>query len=412
MKRLMWTAAALVVALAAGGCTASPGKDSDRGPITLVRGKDTTGKLAPLLDRWNAAHPGERVTMLESPEKADDQRSILVQNAMARGHRFDVLALDLVWVPEFAARGWVLPLDGPDIDTDQFLPSAVRTGSYQGRRYAVPWNTNAALLYYRTDLVHKPPSTWDELIADCAIAREHGMGCYAGQYAQYEGLTVNVTEAIASAGGEITGRDGRDVLVDSPQARRGLQFLVDGFRNGNIPADAITYKEEESRRAFQQGRLMFLRNWPYVYGTASRPGRDSVVRGRFSVAPLPGATGPGISTLGGYDLAVSAFSQHRRTAVDFIRYLTGEQAQRYLLGVMSLPPTYAALYDDRELRRRIPYLETLETALLTGRSRPATPRYEEVTLAVQRAAYQALQGRESVDAAVREMAVRLRRATG
>jgi multiple sugar transport system substrate-binding protein len=408
-------AALVAVTITAASCTGStPGSDTSdpdgRGPITLVRGKDTTGKLRLVLEPWNRSHPGEQVTFLDLPEKADDQRSQLAQNAEARSHRFDVLALDVVWTPEFAARGWIARLDDRGIDVSGLLPTAVKTGMYQGGRYSVPWSTDAGFLYYRKDLVPTPPTTWDELIGDCAIARARDMGCYAGQYAQYEGLTVNVSEAVNSAGGEIVRNDGKDVVVDSAEARRGLQFLVDGFQQGYIPREAITYKEEDSRRAFQQGRLLFLRNWPYVYGTASQPGSDSVVQGKFGVAPIPGATGIGSSTLGGYNLAVSAFSRHQQTAVDFIKYLTGEPAQRQMLTQTLLPPTYAALYDDAALQRRLPYLVTLKQALLAGRSRPATPNYNEVTLAVQRTAYPALQGREPVDAALRDMAARLRRA--
>jgi multiple sugar transport system substrate-binding protein len=412
MRHPVWTVAALAaLTITAASCSGpTPDGGSGRGPITLVRGKDTTGKLRQLLQPWNQSHPSEKVTLLELPEKADDQRSQLVQNAQARSHRFDVLAIDLVWTAEFAARKWIVPLDGSGIDASHLLPATAQTGVYSGHRYSVPWSTNAALLYYRKDLVPTPPTTWDELIGDCAIARQRNIGCYAGQYAQYEGLTVNVSEAVSSAGGDIIRNDGKDVVVDSPQARRGLQFLVDGFQQGYIPREAITYKEEESRRAFQQGRLLFLRNWPYVYGRASQPGSDSVVQGKFGIAPIPGANGVGTSTLGGYNLAVSAFSLRQKTAVDFIRYLTGDEQQRYLLTVMSLGPTLAALYDDPALRRRVPYLATLKAALLAGHSRPATPNYNEVTLAVQRAAYQALQGRESVDAALQDMAERLRRA--
>jgi len=404
-------AALAVLTITATSCTGpTPNDGSGRGPITFVRGKDISGKSPPMLDRWNRFHPDERVTLVELPEKADDQRSQLVQYAQARSDRFDVLALDVVWTAEFAARQWIVPLDGAGINTSRLLRSAADTGVYQGHRYAVPSNTNAAFLYYRKDLVPIPPKTWKELIDDCAIARRHNIGCYAGQYAQYEGLTVNVSEAVHSAGGEIVGNDGKDVLVDSAEARSGLGFLVDGFRLGYIPPEAITYKEEESRRAFQQGRLLFLRNWPYVYGRASEPGSDSVVQGRFGVAPIPGEKGIGKSTLGGANLAVSEFSRHQKTAVDFIKYLTGDWAQRYMLREMSVAPTLAALYDDPELRQQRPYLLMLKQALRDAQPRPATPYYNEVTLAIQRAAYRALQGQETVDAAVREMADRLRRA--
>ena len=45
-------------------------------------------------------------------------------------------------------------------------------------------------------------------MADCKIAKAHHMGCYAGQFAKYEGLTVNASEAINAAGGHVV-KDGR-----------------------------------------------------------------------------------------------------------------------------------------------------------------------------------------------------------
>ena len=95
------------------------------------------------------------------------------------------------------------------------------------------------------------------------------MDCYAGQFAKYEGLTVNAAEAINTAGGKIVDEDGKTPTVNTPEAAKGLSELVDAYKNGNIPKQAITYKEEQGRQAFQSGKLLFLRNWPYVYNLAS-----------------------------------------------------------------------------------------------------------------------------------------------
>jgi multiple sugar transport system substrate-binding protein len=416
-SRLTVVASAALVAAAVSACSGSTpdnsgakgGGDSSRGPITYATGKDTTGKLQTLLDRWNAAHPDEKVTLIELPESADDQRGAMVQNFQARSSRFDVVAADVVWTAEFAARGWIEPLDGK-IDTSSLLPATVETAKYNGKLYAAPYNSNGGLLYYRKDLVPTPPTTWSELIKDCDIAKQHHIGCYAGQFAQYEGLTVNVSEAINSAGGEIVTNGGKDVAVDSDKAKQGLQFLVDGFKQGYIPREAITYKEEESRRAFQQGKLLFLRNWPYVYNLAKAPGKDSVVQDKFAVAPLPGPDGLGASTLGGYDLALSTYSKHKATAIDFMRFMESPDIQRAVLVDLGMAPVASAIYDDATLQAQVPYLATLKQSILKAKPRPSTPVYNEVTLAIEKNAYEALQGKKSVDDALKDMAADLQRA--
>lgn len=417
MRKSRLTAAVSLAVLAtiASGCSGStPGSDNTasdngRGPITFATGKDTTGQLQKLLDQWNTAHPSEKVTMVELSESADDQRNAMVQNFQAKSSRFDVVNADVVWTAEFAARGWIAPLDGK-VDTSALLPATVATATYNGKLYAAPYASDGGMLYYRKDLVPTPPKTWDELKADCAVAKQNNMGCYAGQFAQYEGLTVNVSEAINSAGGDIVKNSGKDVTVDSAEAKKGLQFLVDGFQQGYIPKEAITYQEEEGRRAFQQGHLLFLRNWPYVYNLAKAPGKDSVVQDKFAVAPLPGPDGPGSSTLGGHNLALSSFSKHQQSAIDWMKFMESTDIQRQLLTELSNAPVVASLYDDPQLQQQVPYLATLKASILNAKTRPVTPVYNEVTLAIEKNSYEALQGKKSVDDALKDMAADIKRA--
>jgi multiple sugar transport system substrate-binding protein len=394
-----------------GGSGGGDGGGDGRGPITFATGKDTSGKLQGLIDSWNEDHPDEKVKLLELSESADEQRASMVQNFQAGTGAYDVVNSDVVWTAEFAARGWLEPLDEERFASDEILPATVETGMYDGKLYAMPFTSDGGMLYYRSDLVKNPPKTWDELVDSCSIAEKNDMGCYAGQFAQYEGLTVNASEAINSAGGSILNEDGTKAAVDSPEAKEGLQFLVDGFKEGYIPKEAITYKEEEGRRAFQQGRLLYLRNWPYVYGLANTKGPDSKVVDKFEVAPLPGQDGPGASTLGGHNLALSADSENKETAKDWMEYMQSEEMQRKELTELSHAPVLASLYDDPELQKEIPYLDTLKQSILNAETRPVTPNYNEVTLAVQEHAYAALQGDKSVDQALADMSEELNSAT-
>jgi multiple sugar transport system substrate-binding protein len=359
-----------------------------RGPITYAQGKDTTGKLQGIIDTFNAAHPGEEVELIELPESADEQRTAMVQDLQAGAGTYDVLGMDVVWTGEFAARDWLLPLD--DIDTSGLFASTVASGTYDDTLFAAPYQTNAAFLFYRTDLVDTPPTTWDELIADCSAATEAGIDCYTGQFAQYEGLTVNFSEAVNSAGGSLLDAEG-NATVDTPEAADGLAFLVNGFKEGYIPEKALTYMEEESRRAFQQGEFLFLRNWPYVYNLANEEGEDSVIQGKFAVAPIPGEDGPGASTLGGYNLGIAKTTQYPETAKDFIRYLESEDVQRSVITDMSAPAVLESLYDDAAIREQLPYVDTLKAAIENAVARPKAVSYAEFSQLISENIYKALQ---------------------
>ncbi|MFC0863045.1 ABC transporter substrate-binding protein [Sphaerimonospora cavernae] len=406
-------AVALLAALLAAGCagsadTAAGGSADDgtggTGPITLAIGRDTTAYLAPLLDRWNRAHPNEPVTLLELPEAADEQRAQMVANLQAHSDVYDVLGLDVVWTAEFADADWIVPLDRSRFPLDRMLKGVADTAIYRDRLWAAPYVSNAGLLYYRSDILKKehlkPPKTWAELRDQARrLTEKYHIGGYAGQFLPYEGLTVNFAEAVRSAGGSILSPDARSVTLDLGAARTALDFLVGGVKEGWIPREALTYKEEESRLAFQEGRLLFARNWPHAYG----PATGSALAGKFAVTRLPGLDGPGSSALGGLNLAISAYSKHQKTALDFIRYFTGPEIQRLVLTEGSFPPVRAELYDDPELIKRFPYLPVLKESILSARPRPVTPDYNQVSLVISSTASAALGLGTPVDEAVADL---------
>lgn len=391
-----------------GGSTASGGGDAaanldGRGPITYVQGKDNSNVVRPLVDKWNAAHPNEKVTFKEQSDAADQQHDDLVQHFQGKDANYDVVDVDVIWTAEFAAKGWLQPLkDKTNFDTSAMLPATVKTATYGGTLYAAPQTSDGGLLYYRKDLVPNPPKTWDEMMSMCSIAKQNNMGCYAGQFQKYEGLTVNASEAINSWGGKIVDDSGK-AAVNSSEAKAGLGKLVDAFKNGNIAQEAITYKEEDSRTAFQDGKLLFLRNWPYVYNIASKTDGSSKVADKFGIAPLPGKSGPGASSLGGHNVAMSVYSKNKATALDFMKFMTSEETEKFYATQGSLAPVLGSLYTDSSLTSKLAYLPVLKTSIENAVPRPVTPFYPAVTKAVEDNAYAALKGEKSVDQAVSDM---------
>ncbi|MFD7242760.1 ABC transporter substrate-binding protein [Streptomyces massasporeus] len=398
----------LLTGYVAAGARAGEPAGSARGPLTLATAGDLTGYLGPLLEGWNRTHPGEKVTLVELPDSADETQAQMVTDLRDGDRsRFDVLNIDVNWTSEFAAAGWIRPLPRDRFPLKTFLQPVVDTATYDGQLYAVPYVTNAGLLLYRKDVLAEegvaPPRTWAELERYAkTIAPKHGLDGYAGQFLPYEGLTVNAAEAVYSAGGSILGDEGERVTVDSAAAREGIGFLARGVRGGWIPREALTYKEEESKQAFQDGRLLFLRNWPYAYVGASAPG--SKIAGKVGAVPLPGPDGPGTSVLGGSNLAVSAHARHPDSAARLIAYLTSERVQRQVLTRGALPPVRADLYQDPALIRRFPYLPTLRTSVLAAEPRPKSPRYDQVSLVVQAVVHDAMAGHQTPAAAMRRLA--------
>lgn len=183
-----------------------------------------------------------------------------------------------------------------------------------------------------------------------------------------------------------------------------MAFLAEGVRDGWIPEKALTYKEkeEESRKSFQDGRLLFLRNWPYVYALAE--GGDSKVAGKFGAVRLPGPDGPASGVVGGSNLVINAHSKHQESAADLIGYLTSEKVQRRLMVEESWTPVWADLYRDPAMLRQYPWLAPLRESLLAAKPRPKSSQYEQVSLAIQAVMHDAMTQRETPEHAVERLA--------
>ncbi len=397
----------------ASGSAASGGDWNEKGPITYVQGKDTSGHVASILDKWNSTHPNEKVTLVELSESADEQRQMMINNATSKGaSNYTVLSVDVVWTAEFAANGYLAELPKDKLDTTGYLKPAVDSGTYFNKLYAFPSTSDGAMLYYRKDLLDaaglKAPTTWDEMKSACAKIKGSvpGIDCYGGQFQKYEGLTCNFAEWVNSAGGDFLTADGKP-SVNTDKAVAGVTALVGAFTDGTIPKAALTWKEEESRKAFQDGKLVFYRQWPYAFSLGNKTDGSSTVSGKFGVAPIPGATGQGVSTLGGHNMGISAFAKNKGTAVDFIKWYNSAENQKSNTIATSQAPTWEALYTDTELTGKFAYLPVLQKSIANAKARPKAVKYGDVTLAIQDAAYGALNGQKQPKAAMDELQTKL-----
>ncbi|MGP9695291.1 ABC transporter substrate-binding protein [Brachybacterium sp. AOP25-B2-12] len=394
-------AAAIGLAACSSGSSGgdAPAADfTEKGPITLARGKDTSGALTEFLDRWNSEHPDEKVTLIELPESADDQRSQMINNAQAKSDAYTVLGLDVVWTAEFAANQWVVELPKDKLPVDTMIEATVATGTYFDKLYAMPFTTNAQLLWSRKDLLEQagytePPKTFEELweAIDKIRAIDGSINGFGSQYSKYEGLTCQLTDVVKSAGGAIFDADGKP-QADSAEAVTALQTLRDGFDKGCIPKEALTYKEEESRQAFQDGKLAFLQNWPYVWDKFQADDGSSQVKDKVQVSLVPAVQGDGTSTVGGLNLAISAFAKNKGTALDFIAFMTAQEQQVAWFEASATPTAAKAVYEDATLKEKFTFLDQLKGAIDNGVSRPQVVKYGDVTQAIQEAAYGCISG--------------------
>ena len=134
----------------------------------------------------------------------------------------------------------------------------------------------------------------------------------------YEGLTCNALEWVESnGGGQIIEPDGT-ISINNPNAAAAVE-MAKGWVGTISPPGVLAYQEEEARGVWQTGNAVFMRNWPYAYSLGN--GDDSPIKGKFDVTTLPAGSGEGArsaATLGGWNLAVSKYSEHPEAAIELV----------------------------------------------------------------------------------------------
>jgi multiple sugar transport system substrate-binding protein len=363
------------------------------------------------LARFASEHPGVRVELRVTPDAADQRHQLYVQWLNARAAAPDVLQLDVIWTAEFAAAGWIRPLDDLSPDLGDFFPAAVRASRWRGELFAIPWFVDVGLLYRRTDLAEEPPRSLAQLEATAQRAMADG-GATAGLVwtgARYEGLVTVFLEYLGAFGGAILADDGR-VVVDEPPAVEALTFMLRALgTNGIVPRSVLNWREEEVRLAFQAGGVVFMRNWPYAW-TLVEDRERSRVAGRVAVSPMPGTNGrAAMAALGGAQLAINSHSDHPQLAWSLVSFLTAPAQMLERARRVAQLPARLSLYDSPALAAALPMpIPPLRAALDGALARPITPVYSELSDILQVQLHRALTGQQRPEAALENAAREMR----
>jgi multiple sugar transport system substrate-binding protein len=350
---------------------------------------EPSGSFAKAAAECSTASRGEyKISINVLPNDSDGQRQQLVRRLAAKDSSLDILALDVTWTAEFAEAGWIKPITGAARQsiTQGTLPVALNTGTWDGQLYAAPLNTNIQLLWYRKDLVPTPPTTWDQMISMAGtLAKQGKPHLVEVQGAQYEGLTVLFNTLVAGAGGSILSADGTRVALGEP-ATQALDAIRALARSPAADPSWANQHEDDNRLAFETGQAAFQLNYPFIYPSAlaNNPALAKKIGWTVWPSTVPGQ--PSHSTIGGYNLAVSAYSHHQPQAADAITCLRGRDKQIRNAIDGGLPPTLESLYSDPALiKGGYPFAAAIHNALLSASVRPKTPAYQSVSLEISSA---------------------------
>ena len=335
-----------------------------------------------------------QVEMLRKPSNTEHQRQSLIISLKAGMSDPDVFLMDVAWVGLFAAAGWLEPL-GEDLDRTSFFQGVIQSvDTMDGKLIALPVYMDGGVLYYRKDLLQQagfdgPPKTWGELLSSAIRVQEQVRTVNPNFYgflwtgAQYEGLITVFMEFAGTEGGFI--RDGAGVRLTSPENQAALSFMRDLIWKYKIspPNTYTSMREEEVRTYFQEGNGLYERNWPYAWSL--HQAKNSKVRGKTGVAPVPGPRETtSASTLGGFHIGVSAFSDTKGAAKEFVRFVTSFGCQKEMALTLGWNPGRQDLYKEKEVLRKADHLRELMVVFQRARPRPLVPYYSQISAIAQK----------------------------
>jgi multiple sugar transport system substrate-binding protein len=402
--------AALLGAAGCGGGEEASGATT----ITLAFTPDEAGGLKNLIDDFNRQNRGEiQVKWREMPALSADYLEQLQAELQSGQSSVDLIGGDVIWPAQFAANGWILDLSDRFTGGMQqdYLEGPLGSVQYEGKIWGVPWFTDAGMFYLRKDLLEEsgfsePPKTWDEMkeMAE-KVRRDAGTRYgFVFQGSQDEGGVVDALEHVWNAGGDVL--DGQKVVIDSPEAAQGLTLRRSMIVDGVAPKATGDYTTQESQAIFTNGDVVFMRNWPFVYGLLSDPETSRVKPDQVDIAPLPVAdeSDQSFSGLGGWNFMVNATSEGKLEEIwTFIEYMSAPEQQRTFALESARLPTLRRLYEDEEVLNKLPVAELGREALENARPRPVSPYYSDMSLAMAEQFNAALKGEVPVEQALENL---------
>jgi multiple sugar transport system substrate-binding protein len=379
-------AVVVVAAVAASVIAGCGGSSSKTATLNYYIFPEPSGSFAKAASDCSKASGGRYTIKINSlPSDSDGQRQQLVRRLAAGDSGIDIIGMDVNWTAEFATAGWIKRWSGTDAAqaTKGVLAGPIATATWNGKLYGAPLNSNTQLLWYRKDLVPKPPLTWNQMIQDAINLAKQGKPHYIEEQGrQYEGYTVWFNSLVDSAGGQIL--SGPNTVSLGPPARQAATIIHDLATSPAADPSLSNNQEDQARLAFESGTAAFEINYPFVWPSAQELAPKIFKVMGYAPFPRVNPSMPARVTIGGINLAVSSHSSHPAAAFAAIICMASRPHQLTDAIKGGLPPTIGSLYDDPALAKAYPFHQLIKQQLSTFGIRPKTPVYSDVSLAVQK----------------------------
>jgi multiple sugar transport system substrate-binding protein len=307
-----------------------------------------------------------------------------VGTAAASGAAPDLLAVDLIYVPAFAANGQLA--DITDLAKglsyfDKLSPSHVRLATYEDKIYGLPFNAEGSILLYNKALFtaagldpEKPPTTWDEIYEYAkkitALGDETYGYYFSGSCAGCNAFTY--LPLIWASGGDVLSADGTTATLTDPAVKAALEFYKKLWDEKLVPEGSKVDTGTDFLGAFLSGKIGMAGSGAFSISVLKNEHPDI----DFGLTFLPGQTGGKSSFAGGDSIAIPSGSQHPAEAFDFIAWLTSDEVQLEQYAKIAQLPVRIDLTSNKYFEED-PRLSTNAEAMAIGKT-PYSLVYNEL----------------------------------
>ena len=402
-------ATALSAVLALGVATTAAHAETTLNALFMAQAAYSEQNVRDMTADFMKANPDIKVNLEFVPYEGLRDKTLLSQGA---GGGYDVVLFDVIWPAEYATNNVLIDVSEritADMKSD-IMPGAWTTVEYNGKAYGMPWILDTKYLFYNTDMLKKagiaaPPKTWDELLEQAKIIKDKGIVEHpiVWSWAQAEAVICDYTMLLASYGGSFLTDDGKPAF-QSGGGVQALDYMVNSIEAGLTNPNSKEYLEEDVRRVFSSGQAAFALNWTYMYNLANDP-KESKIAGNVGVVPGPGVSGKldASAVNGSMGLGITAASKHPDEAWKYIIAMTSLDTQKKY-AQLSLP-IWSSWYDKPDVSKdQEQLIAAAKVGLAAMYPRPTTPKYQELSTAIQQAIQSALLKSAEPEAALKDAA--------
>jgi multiple sugar transport system substrate-binding protein len=378
---------AVLTALTLSSCTGSDDSGGAGTELTWFMQNQPGGSVQEIAARCSEESDGRyniKVELLAAFD-ANQAREQLVRRLGAEDSSMDIIGMDVIWTSEFANAGWIREWTGDDAQaaTENVFDSVVDTATFENKLYGAPLNSNTQVLWYRTDLVDQPPTTWQQMLDESS--RLGNEGIVQVQANRYEGLVAWFNSMVESAGTTILGGPEELALEQGP-TEEALALMGELANSPTAAAPDIETSDEGSAAlGFEAGSSAFMLNYTFAFASATANAPDIAKNMAAAKWPAVNESQPSKPPLGGFNLGISEFSENPELAFEAATCLTNEQSQLTFTELDGLPPARENLYEDKVVQKAYPeFADLVRRSIDDAAPRPQTPAYTDLSFAIQR----------------------------